>query len=173
MEVRVEEGWGGWGTEGGVKMGRARGLQAHRELRGGSGLGECRKESSTGLSLGLWTNLCEVPRTGMAGKKSRKERGEHAKPRKEEGRGATGQSWDRYRRSSEVTVTHGWGGRARLRTAPQLNCRIGGTLRGGSAVPVWVGKELRGRSQAHGKTQLFCLGHRCSTGARCFAVLVL
>ena len=60
----------------------ARGLQGHTELHRGSGLGECGKENSTGLSLGIWTNLCEAPRTGMAGKKSRKERGEHQSPGK-------------------------------------------------------------------------------------------
>lgn len=63
-------------------MGSAKGLQGRMELCGHLGLGECGKESSTGLSLGIWTNLCEAPRTGMAGEKSWKDRGKHAKPRK-------------------------------------------------------------------------------------------
>lgn len=48
-------------------------------------------------------------------------------------------------------IRAGWGVRPRARTAPQLNCRTEGTS-GRSAVLAWDGKELRGRSQAHGKS---------------------
>lgn len=54
--------------------------------------------------MGIWTNVCEAPRTGMAGEKSGKERGKHAKPRKGGTGGATDQSWECYRGSSEVIV---------------------------------------------------------------------
>lgn len=40
----------------------------------------------------------------MAGEKSGKERGKHAKPRKGGTGGATDQSWECYRGSSEVIV---------------------------------------------------------------------
>lgn len=54
--------------------------------------------------------------------------------------------------SSEMIVRYGWGGRPRIRTAPQLNCRTEGTS-GRLAVLAWDGKELRVRSQVHGKSQ--------------------
>ena len=91
------------------------------------------------------------PGPGWLGKRVGR-REESIKAQERGDRGSTGQSWESYRGSSEVTVRYGWGGRSRIRTAPQLNCRTESTL-GRSAVLTWDGKELRGRSQAHGKSQ--------------------